>query len=61
MSIRMLAREYYQTQQEVERLQRQLAQAPWRERPAIEETLRQARSQRDHLRRVLDGCIGRTK
>jgi hypothetical protein len=61
MSIRMLAREYYQSQLEVERLQRQLAKAPWRERPAIEDALRQACSQKDRLRRVLDGCIGRTK
>lgn len=59
MSIRMLARELYSCQQEVDRLTRDLAAAPMEKKGVIENALRKARAERDFLRRALDGKIER--
>lgn len=59
MSIRLLARDLYRYQKEVERLERELAMAPAAKQPAVADRLRQARAERDLLRRALDGEIGR--
>ena len=59
MSIKLLARDLYRLQKEVERLEERLAAARIEERSRIEEALRKARAERDQMRRALDGQIGR--
>lgn len=55
MSIRLLARDLYRVQQEVERLERELQDAPLDRRPGIEDRLRRARAERTRLRRTMEG------
>jgi hypothetical protein len=55
MSIRLLARDLYRLQQEVDKLEKQLADAPFDRQESILARLRAARAERDRLRRVLDG------
>lgn len=59
MSIKLVAKELYLCQKLVEQLELELAGLPWDRRAACEDKLRKARAQRDYLRRVLDGKIGR--
>ena len=55
MTIRLIAMELYQLQRQVFQLEEKLAKAPVFERERIREELRKARSQRDQMRRILDG------
>ena len=55
MSIRMIAKELYQLQQEVEELEASIESAPSHERELIRERLRIARAERDRMRKILDG------
>ena len=59
MSIKLLARDLYRLQQEVERLEEKLAAAPADKRAGIEEALRKARAEKQSVRRALDGQVGR--
>jgi hypothetical protein len=59
MSIKLLAKDLYRLQQEVDRLEAALAEATFDERIALEEKLRIARAQKAQLRRVLDGKLER--
>jgi hypothetical protein len=59
MSIKLLARDLYRLQQQVERLEKELAAAPVEKRSQLEETLRRVRAEKMSLRRALDGQIGR--
>ena len=59
MSIKLLARDLYRLQNEVERLERDLAAAPMMGRSHIEEALRKVRAEKERVRRALDGQIGR--
>ena len=59
MSIKLLARDLYHLQKEVERLEERLAVAPMEERSRIEEALRKVRAEKNQVRRALDGQIGR--
>ena len=59
MSIKLLARDLYRLQKEVEHLERNLAAAPMMERVRIEEALRKVRAEKERVRRALDGQIGR--
>lgn len=59
MSIKLLARDLYRLQKEVERLEEQLADTPGEKRHEIEEALRKTRAEKESLRRALDGQIGR--
>jgi phage FluMu protein gp41 len=59
MSIKLLARDLYRLQQQVERLEKELAEAPVEKRSEIETTLRMVQAERISLRRALDGQIGR--
>ena len=59
MSIKFLARDLYRYQRQVEALEAELAAADPRKRAGIEQLLRQAKSERDFLKRALDGHIGR--
>ena len=55
MSIRLIAKELYRLQQQVEQLQEKLAAAPSDRRVALEEKLRIARAERKRMRDALDG------
>ena len=55
MSIRMIAKELYDLQREVENLEGEIESAPPREREAIQERLRKARAERDRMQKMLDG------
>ncbi len=59
MSIRMLARDLYRLHREVEQLERELQNAPDREKARISERLRKARAEKEELRRILDGQLER--
>lgn len=59
MSIKLLAQDLYQAQQEVARLEKELAVASLEKRMGIKVALRNARSQYHYLQRALDGKIGR--
>ncbi|MEJ5359696.1 MAG: hypothetical protein WHT06_13600 [Desulfobacterales bacterium] len=54
MSIRLLARELYRLQQEVDRLRREIEGASPEKRPELEARLRAAESDRDRLRAALE-------
>lgn len=55
MSLRMIARDLYQFQQEVDRLEKQLKTCPPAEREELEDQLRKARAERDRVKRLLEG------
>jgi len=59
MSIKLLARDLYRLQKEVERLEEKLAVTPMDQRAEIEDALRRLRAEKDSVRRALDGRIGR--
>jgi hypothetical protein len=59
MSIKLLARDLYRLQKEVEDLEQRLASARMEERVGIEEALRRVRAEKERVRRALDGQIGR--
>jgi hypothetical protein len=59
MSIKLLARDLYRLQKEVEQLEQRLAAAGMEERVRIEEALRKVKAERQRVRRALDGQIGR--
>lgn len=52
--IRELARELYRLQQEVDRLEDRVKDAPPAEKEAIDEALRRLRSERDRYRNILE-------
>ena len=51
----MIAKELYDLQQEVEKLEAEIASAPPDEREAMRERLRRLKAERDRMRKVLDG------
>ena len=59
MSLRLIARDLYRLQQIVDRLEKELVQAPPSRREEIKRKLSRARSERDHVRRMLDGRLDR--
>lgn len=59
MSIRLLARDLYRLQKEVELLEDELATAPMDKKVAIEAKLRKKRAERNHMRGALDGQLER--
>lgn len=52
--IRELARELYRLQQEVDRLEKRLMEAPSAQKEGVEEELRTLRSERDRFRKILE-------
>ncbi len=55
MSIRMIARDLYRLQQEVDRLENQLQACSPAKREDLEDQLRKTRAERDRLKRMLEG------
>lgn len=59
MSIKLLARDLYRCQQEIDRLKQELNTVPDQKRAPIEQALRKAVAGKEFLQRALDGHIGR--
>ena len=59
MSIKLLARDLYRLQKEVQRLEGALAEAPLQKRAPLEKELRKVRAEKESLKRALDGRLGR--
>jgi hypothetical protein len=59
MSIRLIAKDLYRLQQEVETLTRQLASTPAGQWSPLEEKLRRAIAERNRLRNALEGSKDR--
>ena len=55
MPIRMIAKELYHLQQEVEKLEAEIESASPNEREALRERLRKLKPERDRMRKILDG------
>ncbi|MGD2126018.1 MAG: hypothetical protein PVG99_08060 [Desulfobacteraceae bacterium] len=55
MSIRMIARDLYRLEKEVETLEKRFKSAPAEQKRDLEEQLRKARAERDRMRSVLEG------
>ena len=55
MPIRMIARELYRLQQEVEKLKERISQAPVGERERLGEQLRKVKAERNRMRKILEG------
>lgn len=55
MSIRLIAKELYQLQREVERLEGELRLSREPDRDLLQDELRKVRAERDRIKRVLEG------
>ena len=55
MSIRMIAKELYHLQQEVEKLEAEIISAPLNEREALRDRMRRLKAERDRMRKTLNG------
>ena len=60
MSIRLIAKDLYRLQQEVEELEKLVETAPQKKREELEDRLRKMKAERDRMRRILDGEIDRS-
>ena len=56
MSVRMIARDLYRLQQDVDRLESQLKACPPAKREELEDHLRKAKAERDRVKRMLEGA-----
>jgi hypothetical protein len=59
MTLQLIARDLYRFQQEVDRLEKEIVESPPARHGALKLKLATARSDRDHMRRVLDGRLDR--
>ena len=55
MPLRMIAKDLYRLQQEVEKLENQIETLPYYQREYLKDRLRKARAERDRMRKILDG------
>ncbi len=56
MSVKMIARDLYRLQREVDRLESQLKACPPAKREEVEDELRKAKAERDRVKRMLEGA-----
>ena len=59
MSIRLIAKNLYRLQQEVEKLEKQIESAGTETREELRNRLRKVTAERNRMRRILDGEIDR--
>ena len=59
MSLRLIARDLYRLHRQVERLQKEIADAPPEQRDAIGKQLKSAQIEHDQIKRMLDGRLDR--
>jgi hypothetical protein len=57
MSIRLIAKDLYHFQKEVEKIEKQIENASYEKRVEMKDQLRKARAERDRIRRMLNGCL----
>ena len=55
MSIRMVAKELYRLQKEVEKLEAEIKSAPFHEQEHMKDHLRKLKAERNRMRKALDG------
>ena len=55
MSIRLIAKELYRLEKDVEQLEKALHESPAERKPVLELSLWKARAERDRMRGVLEG------
>ena len=55
MSLRLIAKDLYRLQKEVDQLEKRLETAPVEGREVLKENLRKVKAERDRMRRILDG------
>ncbi len=55
MSIRLIAKDLYRLEKDVEQLERALQTSPAEKRPDLEMKLLKARAERDRMRSILEG------
>ena len=55
MSVRMIARDLYRLQQEVDKLESQLKACSLAKREELEDQLRKERAEKDRVKRLLEG------
>jgi hypothetical protein len=58
MSVRMIARDLYRLQKEVDRLEGQLKVCHPEKREELEDQFRKAKAERDRVKRMLEGSKG---
>jgi len=58
MPIRMIARELYQLLQEVEKIEKQIENAPVEKLEILKDELRKAKAERNRIRNILEGKKG---
>ena len=56
MSIKMIAKDLYQLIREVEELEQQIDDTPWENQADMKDQLRKLRAERNHMRKILEGC-----
>ena len=56
MSIRLIAKDLYRLQREVEEAEKELDHASEAERQELEDRLRRVKSERDRMRKILEGA-----
>ena len=56
MSIRMIAKELYRLEQEVEKLEKEISAAPHEDWEAVKNHLRKLKAERNRMRKVLEGA-----
>ena len=59
MSLQLIARDLYRFQQELDRLEKELAESPPASHDALKLKRAQAKAERDLMRRMLDGRLDR--
>ena len=59
MSLQLIARDLYRFQQEGDRLEKKLADSPMSKNDALKLKLAMAKTERDQMRRMLDGRLDR--
>jgi len=59
MTLQLIARDLYRFQLEVDRLEKKLADSPLAGQDAVKLKLAQAKTERDQMKRMLDGHLDR--
>ena len=55
MSIRLIAKELYLLQQEVDKFEKQIQESPKVKRPELEDILRKKKAERNRMKNILEG------
>ncbi|MCF8128590.1 MAG: hypothetical protein K9N10_08745 [Deltaproteobacteria bacterium] len=56
MSIRLIAKDLYELIRKVENLEKEIDNTPYENRSDMKDQLRKLRAEKNHMRKVLEGC-----